>query len=254
VAPVALSPSRIKPDDAFGLTFWDRGACRKMIAANRADGLYTPPTLQGTLIYPFTGGGMNWGGLAFDQSRDVVYVNTSSALHVVTLIPRKDFAKRKAAEPDKEISSQAGTPYGMRRDIVLSPLGMPCNPPPWGQLHAIDMHDGRVLWSVPLGTTEDLAPFSEYILGKKTGTPNFGGPIATAGGIVFIGAALDNYLRAFDAGTGKELWRGRLPAGGQATPMTYVWKGRQYVVIAAGGHAKSNTKRGDQVIAFALPS
>lgn len=254
VAPVALSPSRIKPDDAFGLTFWDRGACRKMIAANRADGLYTPPTLQGTLIYPFTGGGMNWGGLAFDQSRDVVYVNTSSALHVVTLIPRKDFAKRKAAEPRKEISSQAGTPYGVRRDIVLSPLGMPCNPPPWGQLHAIDMHDGRVLWSVPLGTTEDLAPFSEYILGKKTGTPNFGGPIATAGGIVFIGAALDNYLRAFDAGTGKELWRGRLPAGGQATPMTYVWKGRQYVVIAAGGHAKSNTKRGDQVIAFALPS
>lgn len=122
-----------------------------------------------------------------------------------------------------------------------------------GQLHAIDMHDGHVIWSVPLGTTEDLAPLSQYLLGK-TGTPNFGGPIATASGLVFIGAALDNYLRAFDAKTGRELWRGRLPAGGQATPMTYLWHGRQYVVIAAGGHAKSNTKRGDQVIAFALPS
>jgi len=135
---------------------------------------------------------------------------------------------------------------------MLSPIGMPCNPPPWGQLHAIDMHEGKILWSVPLGTTEDMAPFSEYLLGK-TGTPNLGGPMATAGGLVFIGAAMDDYLRAFDAGTGAELWRGRLPAGGQATPMTYVWKGRQYVVIAAGGHSKLGTKRGDEVVAFALP-
>lgn len=253
VAPPALSPSRIKPADAFGLTFWDRGACRKLIAKYRAEGLYTPPTLKGTIVYPFTGGGANWGGMAFDQTRNVAYVNTSNAMHVVSLIPRKEFAARKAAEPDKEISPQSGTPFGMRRDVLLSPLGMPCNPPPWGQLHAIDMHLGRILWSVPLGTTEDMAPFSQYIL-SKTGTPNFGGPIVTAGGLVFIGAALDNYLRAFDAKTGEELWRGRLPAGGQATPMTYVWKGRQYVVIAAGGHAKSGTKRGDKVVAFALPN
>ncbi len=252
LAPIPLAPSRIKPDDAFGFTFWDRGACRKLLAANRADGLYTPPSVGGTIIYPFTGGGTNWGGLAFDASRDVVYVNTSSAVHIVNLIPRKDFAAARRAEPGKEISPQKGTPYGMRRVLATSPIGMPCNPPPWGQLHAVDMHDGRVIWSVPLGTTEDLAPFSQYLLGK-TGTPNFGGPIATAGGLVFIGAALDNYLRAFDAKTGRELWRGRLPAGGQATPMTYVWQGRQYVVIAAGGHAKSNTRRGDKVIAFALP-
>ena len=115
------------------------------------------------------------------------------------------------------------------------------------------MHTGRILWSVPLGTTEDMAPFSEYILGK-TGTPNLGGPIVTAGGVVFIGAAMDDYIRAFDAKTGKELWRERLPAGGQATPMTYMWKGRQYVVIAAGGHSKLGTKRGDMVMAFALPN
>jgi quinoprotein glucose dehydrogenase len=113
------------------------------------------------------------------------------------------------------------------------------------------MHDGHELWAVTLGTTADLAWFAPYLLGN-TGTPNFGGPISTDGGLVFIGAALDHYLRAFDAKTGAELWKGRLPAGGQATPMTYMWHGKQYVVIAAGGHAKSNTKRGDQVVAFAL--
>jgi quinoprotein glucose dehydrogenase len=254
VAPVPLAASRITPDDAFGLTFWDRGKCRKAIAAARHDGLYTPPSLQGSIVYPFTGGGTNWGGLAFDQARDIVYVNTSNVMHLVKLIRQKDYTAARERFAGKEVSPNKGAPFGMMRETMVSPLGMPCNPPPWGQLHAIDMHDGRVLWSVPLGTTEDLAPFSEYVLGKKTGTPNFGGPIATAGGLVFIGAAMDNYLRAFDARSGKELWRGRLPAGGQATPMTYMWKGRQYVVIAAGGHSKSDTKRGDRVIAFALPS
>jgi len=252
IAPKQLVPSRIKPNDAYGLTFWDRGVCRDIIAKSRNEGMYTPPSLKGTILYPFTGGGSNWGGMAFDEKHDIAYVNTSSAMHLVKLIPRAEFDAFDAAHPNKEVSPQTGAPYGMLRDTILSPLGIPCNPPPWGQLHAIDMHDGHVLWEVPLGTTEDMAPFSEYILGK-TGTPNFGGPIVTAGGLVFIGAAMDNYIRAFNARTGAELWRGRLPAGGQATPMTYVWHGRQYVVIAAGGHSKANTKRGDEMIAFALP-
>jgi quinoprotein glucose dehydrogenase len=250
VAPPPLAPNVVK--DGFGLTFWDAGACRKAIAQARHDGLYTPPSERGTIIYPFTGGGTNWGGLAFDEAHDVVYVNTSNAMHLVSLIKQKDYAAAEERFFDKEVSPNAGAPFGMKRETMLSPLGMPCNPPPWGQLHAIDMHDGKILWSVPLGTTEDMAPFSEYLLGK-TGTPNLGGPMATAGGLVFIGAAMDDYLRAFDAKTGAEIWRGRLPAGGQATPMSYVWKGRQYVVIAAGGHSKLGTKRGDQVIAFALP-
>ena len=251
IAPGPLAPSTVKADEAFGLTFWDRSACRRQIAGARHDGLYTPPSTQGTIIYPFTGGGTNWGGLAFDQAHDTVYVNTSSAMHLVTLIRQKDFSAVREKFFDKEVSPNAGAPFGMMRVTMLSPLGMPCNPPPWGELHAIDMADGHIEWSVPLGTTEDMAPFSEYILGK-TGTPNLGGPIVTAGGLVFIGAAMDDYIRAFDAKTGKELWRERLPAGGQATPMTYVWKGRQYVVIAAGGHSKLGTKRGDQVVAFAL--
>jgi quinoprotein glucose dehydrogenase len=252
IAPRPLSPSVIRPQDAFGLTPWDRAECRRKIAAARHEGLFTPPSTQGTIIYPFTGGGTNWGGLAFDAGRQVAYVNTSSALHLVTLIPASKVAAAKAAEPDEEISPQTGAPFGMRRVIMRSSLGLPCNPPPWGQLHAIDMRTGKVLWDVPLGTTRDLAPGSQVLLGT-VGVPNFGGPMATASGLVFIGAAMDDYLRAFDGASGRQLWRARLPAGGQATPMTYVWKGRQYVVIATGGHAKSGTKRGDQVIAYALP-
>lgn len=251
IAPAPLAPSRIEAKDAFGLTPWDRGACRRQIAGARHDGLFTPPSLRGTLIYPFTGGGSNWGGLAFDPTRDVAYVNTSSALHLVTLIPASRIKAAQAAEPKVEISPQAGAPYGMRRQVLFSPFGLPCNPPPWGVLHAIDMRDGHILWTVPLGTTQDKAPLSQYLL-HGVGTPNFGGPMVTASGLVFIGATLDDYLRAFDAATGRQLWRGRLPAGGQATPMSYVWKGRQYVVIAAGGHSMSDTKRGDQLVAFAL--
>jgi quinoprotein glucose dehydrogenase len=255
IAPKPLAANHITPDMAYGLTFWDRGKCRDAIAGARHDGLFTPPSTQGTLVFPFTGGGTNWGGLAFDAAHDIAYVNTSNAMHLVTLIPRKDFAAARAANPDKEVSPDDGAPFGMKREVLLSPLGMPCNPPPWGQLHAIDMHDGHELWSVPLGTTEDMAPFSQYLLGT-TGTPNLGGPMLTAGGLVFIGATMDNYLRAFDARTGKEAWKGRIPAGANATPMSYVWKGRQYVVVAVGGHHKlgNRTKADDLVIAYALPN
>jgi quinoprotein glucose dehydrogenase len=252
IAPRPLAPNRIKPEDAFGLTPWDRDACRKAIAGARNDGLYTPPSTRGTIIYPSTGGGSNWGGLAFDAAHDIAYVNTSSAMHKVTLFPANQLKAMDAAHPKTEIGPNVGARYAAMREVVLSPLGLPCNPPPWGLLHAIDMNEGRILWEVPLGTTADLAPGSQFLL-HGVGTPNFGGPIVTAGGLVFIGATLDNYLRAFDVRNGRELWRGRLPAGGQATPMTYVWKGRQYVLIASGGHSKSNSKRGDSVVAFALP-
>ncbi len=252
VAPAPLTPSRISPDDAWGLTFWDRAKCRAMLSAARNDGMFTPPSLGGTLIYPSNAGGANWGGLAFDPLHDIAYVNTNNIMHLVTLIPSAKLQAALRADPHAEYGRNIGAPFAVRRVVPLSPFNIPCNPPPWGQLHAIDMHDGKILWSVPLGTTEDLAPFSQYVLGT-VGAPNLGGPIATASGLVFIAAAMDDYLRAFDAKSGKELWKGRLPAGGQATPMTYVWRGKQYVVIAAGGHAKLNTKRGDQLIAFALP-
>ena len=252
VAPLPLSRSRIAPRDAFGVALFDKNACAKRIAAARAEGLYTPPSTQGTIMFPFTGGGANWGGGAYDPQLNRFYVNTSNALHLITLIPRakapEDVDEDEYGE-DVEFARMRGAPYAMTREVMLSPLGLPCNPPPWGELHAIDMDDGAIAWSKTLGTTEDLAPLG---LTLHTGTPNVGGPLVTGGGLVFIGAAMDRYLRAFDAKSGRELWAGRLPAGGPPTPMSYAWQGRQYVVIAAGGHADMDTARGDYVVAFAV--
>ncbi|GGD09161.1 PQQ-binding-like beta-propeller repeat protein [Pyruvatibacter mobilis] len=248
--PPALVPHSITPDDAWGLTFLDRGACADLFAKYRNDGLFTPPSEQGTLMFPFSGGGANWGGMAFNPASQLMYVNTSRAVHLVKLIPREGFAAAKAAEPGKEISPQAGTAYGMKRDLMLSPLSLPCNKPPFGVLHAIDLSTGEIAWEATLGTVRDLAPVP---IPWKLGTPNFGGPLVTASGLVFIGAAMDDYLRAFDAASGAELWKGRLPGGGQATPMTYKWQGRQYVVISAGGHSRSTATLNDRIVAFALP-
>jgi quinoprotein glucose dehydrogenase len=246
----SLVPSSLAASDAFGFTPFDRSACAKNISALRNDGLYTPPSVQGSLVFPFTGGGVNWGGVAVDP-RGIVYVNTSRAVHAVKLIPRAEFARFKAERPNDEVSPQAGTPFGMQRTIVASPFGAPCNPPPWGALAALDLNTKKIVWESPLGTGEDIFPLG---LALRTGTPTFGGPVATAGGLVFIGATMDRYLRAFDSKSGAELWRGRLPVPAMATPMTYLWRGRQYVVIAAGGHVQVGTATSDAIVAFALPA
>ncbi len=255
LAPPPLVPQVLRPEDAVGLTPWDRGRCRDAIAKLRNEGLYTPPSLRGTLEFPGIAGGTNWGSVAFDADRSLLLVNTSRAAFQATLVPRDEFeAQRDRARGDRtvEFAPQVGTPYGMRRGPVLSPLGMPCNAPPWGALSAVDLSNGTIRWESTLGTPRDLAPVPVWF---ATGTPNLGGPLVTAGGLVFIGAAMDDYLRAFDTETGRELWKGRLPAGGQATPMTYRVRegGRQFVVIAAGGHGKMGTRLGDALVAFALP-
>jgi quinoprotein glucose dehydrogenase len=250
VAPPPLVPQSFTAADAWGLTPWDRNACRRLVAGARSDGLYTPPSTEGTVVVPFTGGGANWGGAAYDPASQRLFVNTSRAAHLITLIPAEEFAAARAAAPGVEITAQTGAPWSMKREVLLSPLGLPCNPPPWGMLTAVDLGSGTIAWESVLGTVRDLAPVPLPI---RWGTPNFGGPIVTASGLVFIGAAMDHYLRAFDAATGDELWKGRLPAGGQATPMTYEWQGRQYVLIAAGGHSRAGTRAGDNIVAFALP-
>lgn len=253
LAPASLTPLSLKVNDAYGLTPWDRRACREAISKLRNDGIYTPPTVgAGSLQIPGYGGGVNWGGLAFDAVHQIAVVNTTNIADVIRLFPAQDLQNIRRKYPGKIVSPQTGAPFGITSSWLLGPFGLPCNPPPWGKLTALNMRTGQIIWSVPLGSTADIFPLSNLILGK-TGTPNVGGPIITAGGVVFIGAAMDNYLRAFDLGTGAELWKARLGAGGQATPMTYVWKGRQYVLIAAGGHAGLNTKRGDTILAFRLP-
>ena len=246
----AIVPDRLDPGDAFGITLWDRLACKAKLARYRADGLYTPPALEGTLSLPFTGGGANWGSAAFDPSRNLLVVNMNNIASFMTL--HRDTGEREQisqiSEAD-EFAPMEDAPYAMTRNVVMSPLGLPCSPPPWGVLAGIDLDSGRIVWRRTLGTTEDLAPGGPAL---QLGTPALGGPIVTGGGLVFIGAAMDDYLRAFDVSTGEELWKGRLPAGGQATPMSYIWEGRQYVVIAAGGHARAGTKLGHHIVAFAL--
>jgi quinoprotein glucose dehydrogenase len=242
--PPLVAHKALTPDDAWGLTFWDRGKCAERFAGYRSEGIYTPPSLKGTLMLPSYAGGSNWGGIAFDGDRGLAFANVMNIAAVVRLVPR---AVAKPGLPG--FTAQAGTPYALSREIVMSPLGMPCSAPPWGTLAAVDMNAGIIKWQIPLGTTRDLAPWPWF----NIGVPNMGGPIATAAGLVFIGASTDNYLRAFDAEAGAELWRGRLPAGGQATPMTYTQGGRQFVVIAAGGHGNLGTDKGDYVVAFALP-
>ena len=165
------------------MTPWDRGACPRAISSARSEGRFTPPSLQGTLYMPFTGGGVNWGGLAVDGGKGVVYVNSSNMAHRITLFPAADYAQMKQRFPDKEVSPQRGAPYGMKRELLVSPLGLPCNPPPWGVLTALDLGSRKILWQAPLGTTEELNPLG---IASRTGTPTFGGPLATASGLVFI--------------------------------------------------------------------
>jgi quinoprotein glucose dehydrogenase len=255
--PPPLHPATLTPDDAFGFTFWDRGKCREMIAALRSDGIFTPPSEQGTVQYPGAVGGMNWGSLAIDPGRTTLVVNTQRIAWSIRLVPRAEYdALIEKEGPQKfGFEPQEGSPFALERRVMLSPLGAPCNPPPWGTLVGIDLATGDVRWEVPLGTTRDLAPFPIWLFAGTLGVPNIGGPITTASGLTFIGATTDNYLRAFATETGEELWRGRLPYSAHATPMTYRLRsdGRQYVVIAAGGHMLMGKPPGDALVAFALP-
>ncbi len=251
--PALVSHAAVTPQDAWGLTFYDRGKCRDLISHYRSEGIFTPPSLQGTIESPGFAGGVNWGSTAFDSERQLVIAAVNHIPMVVTLIPREQFdaARRSDAWPDSDFAAQTGTPYGVRRELLASPFGLPCTAPPWGTLAAIDLRRNAIRWQVMLGSTRDMTPW--FVPASTLGMPNMGGPMVTDGGLAFIGAATDNYLRAFDIETGRELWKGRLPAGGQATPMSYEANGRQFVVIAAGGHGKLGTKRGDHVVAFALP-
>ncbi|HEX7012704.1 MAG TPA: pyrroloquinoline quinone-dependent dehydrogenase [Steroidobacteraceae bacterium] len=251
--PALVSHAAITPEDAWGLTFYDRGHCRDLIELYRSEGIFTPPSLQGTILSPSYAGGVNWGSLSFDSQRQLVVAAVNHVPMVVTLLPREVWQKQKDSgdRPDSEFAAQKGTPWGMRRELLASPFGLPCTAPPWGTLAAVDLKRNSIRWQVMLGSTRDMTPW--FVPSRTIGMPNMGGPITTEGGLVFIAAATDNYLRAFDIDTGRELWKGRLPAGGQATPMTYEVDGRQFVVIAAGGHGALGTTRGDYVVAFALP-
>ncbi len=256
VKPRPLVPHSIKPEEAFGLTDEDKNACRDLLSKYRLDGVFTPPREQGSLHYPGALGGMNWSGLSFDKQNHLLIANTNRLPFAITLVPREGLTQEQLNKLRSglmtELSRQEGTPYWLKRDIIfrVSAGLRPCTPPPWGTLVAIDLRTGEVKWERPLGV---MPEFADIPAAKNWGSLNLGGSIVTASGLVFIAAARDNLLRAFNAETGAELWAGELPAGGQATPMTYQFGGKQYVVIAAGGHGRLPSKRGDHVVAFALP-
>jgi quinoprotein glucose dehydrogenase len=248
---ISTVPEKLSPEDAWGRTPEEKQACAEKISASRSEGIFTPPSIKGTIVFPGSIGGVNWGGGAYDPQRHLLVTDTNRLAIFVRLIPRAKFQEDVAAATSNdrlhgEYGRQTGAPFAMFRTPLLAPatgIG-PCNPPPWGTVSAVDLFTGTKVWDVPLGS---------YVPGKSTGTVTLGGPIVTAGGVVFSAATMDNELRAFDADSGKELWTFELPAGGQATPMTYSVNGKQFLVISAGGHGKLGTKQGDSVVAFTLP-
>jgi quinoprotein glucose dehydrogenase len=257
IAP--LSPQRLVLEEVWGANEEDRAACRAMVAELRNEGIYTPPSFQGTVVLPSNIGGAHWGGLAFDPVRQLAVIPVNRHVSMVQLIPSTGFDRASAEAESRrlglryEYNVMRGTPYAMRRRSLQSPSGFPCSPPPFGSLVAVDLHTGEHVWEVPLGTLELLIPAASDLGGEELGAYNLGGPITTASGLVFIAATPDNLIRAFDVRTGEVLWRGELPASGRATPLTYFGRrtGKQFVVVAAGGGGPF--QRGDHIVAFALP-
>ena len=255
VVPEPLSPHHVSVTDAWGLTDQDREACRAVMAGLRYEGPFTPPSTQGTLVLPSNVGGAHWGGVAVDPVRQVAVIPVNRVGAIVQLIPRDQYRGDSLHSEDErvgyefEYNMMRGTPYVMRRRLLVGPTRLPCTPPPWGNLVAIDLRTGGKLWDVPLGSI--TAPFPDALksaVRKEWGSLNLGGPITTAGGIVFIGATLDRSLHAFDITTGKELWTGALPESARSTPMSYEVNGEQYVAIAVGGGDVFG--RGDYVVVF----
>jgi quinoprotein glucose dehydrogenase len=252
--PGPLVPIQLTPNDAFGVTEQSRAWCRDRIAALRSEGIFTPPTVRGSIAFPGNVGGSNWSGASIDPVRHLAFLPLNRLATLVELIPRAEYNEaRRRSGRDYEVAPQSGTAFAMRRQTPLAaPDGIPCTPPPFGTLTAVDLESGDVKWDVPLGRVEK---FAQIPGSDRWGSPNLGGSLATAGGVVFAGGAMEQRVRAFDEQTGAELWSFELPAGVHAAPMTYVTgAGRQFLVVTAGGHRDLGTTPGDFVFAFTLPA
>lgn len=253
VSDLTFMPKPLRERDMWGVTMFDQMMCRIEFHQLRYEGRYTPPSLQGTLVYPGNFGTFNWGSIAVDPQRQVMFGMPTYLAFTSRLVPRADVPPKGQDQKGSEegLNRNDGAPYGVYMGPFLGPLNIPCQAPPWGYVAAADLRTGKIAYKHVNGTVYDMTPLP---LPFKLGVPGIGGPIVTKGGVAFLAAAVDDYIRAYDLKTGKELWRGRLPAGGQATPMTYTTDdGRQIVLIVAGGHGSVGTKPGDYVIAYALP-
>ena len=257
VSSISFDPPRLTGASMWGATPFDQLACRVAFQRLRYEGRYTPPSEQGSLVYPGNFGVFNWGGIAVDPVRQIAFATPTYLAFTSQLVPRPDDSSlmvQDGGQPHGALPSlneNFGAPFAVKLAAFTSRLGIPCQAPPWGYVAGVDLASGRIAWQHRNGTVRDLAPVP---LPFRMGVPNLGGPLLTAGGVAFLSGTLDNYVRAYDVANGEELWRSRLPAGGQATPMSYLGAdGRQYVVVAAGGHGSLGTQAGDSVIAYALP-
>ena len=256
VLPAPLGIQRITPNDAWGATPKDKEEAAQRIATFTNEGIFTPPSYKGSLMTPGNVGGIHWGGMCFDPAQHLLITNINRLPAIIRLLPRDSIKQLEARQEEllrAETGRQYGTPYILKRSylfkIAEGKLAMQFNPP-WGTLVAIDMLTGAKKWEVPLGYMMDT---TKYPGAAHWGSINLGGAIVTAGNLSLVAATMDGHLRAFNTQTGALLWEAALPAGGQATPMTYEVNGKQYILVAAGGHGKLGTQQGDAVVAFALP-
>jgi quinoprotein glucose dehydrogenase len=252
ISDLTFSPPPLTEKNMWGVTMFDQLACRIDFLSLKYEGRYTPPSLQGTLVYPGNFGTFNWGSVAVDPERQVMFGMPTYLAFTSRLVPRDQIPPKGQDEKGSEqgLNRNDGAPYGVFMGPFLGPLGIPCQAPPWGYVAGADLATGKIAYKHKNGTVMDMTPLP---LPFKVGVPGIGGPMLTKGGVAFLGAAVDNYIRAYDVTSGRQLWEGRLPAGGQATPMTYTVGDKQYVLIVAGGHGSVGTKPGDYVIAYTLP-
>ena len=257
VSALSFGPTPLTGRDMWGATVFDQLACRIQFHRLRYEGRFTPPSVQGTLVYPGNFGVFNWGGIAVDPQRQIAFTTPTYLAFVSQLVPRADDTTLYVQGANRPrgslpaLNENFGAPFAVKLHAFLSPLGIPCQAPPWGYVAGVELATGRIAWMHKNGTVQDLTPIP---LPFRMGVPNLGGPIVTAGGVAFLSGTLDRYVRAYDVSNGRQLWESRLPAGGQATPMTYEGAdGRQFVLVVAGGHGSLGTRPGDAVIAYALP-
>lgn len=251
ISGLSFRPPTLKASDMWGASLIDQMVCRIKFQSLRYEGIYTPPSVQGTLVYPGNFGVFNWGGIAVDPERQVMFGMPLYMAFIQRLVP-KDGGESLGVtnQGEQGMNENVGADYAVEMMPLMSPLDIPCQRPPWGYVAGADLRTGEIMWKRRNGTIEDMAPIP---IPLELGVPGIGGPVITRGGVVFLAATVDNYLRAYNLTDGEELWRARLPAGGQATPMTYLnSQGEQMVVLVAGGHGSVGTTLGDYVLGFKL--
>ncbi|WP_353641450.1 membrane-bound PQQ-dependent dehydrogenase, glucose/quinate/shikimate family [Mesorhizobium sp. WSM2239] len=249
---ISFRPEPLTGADMWGATPIDQLYCRIRFHQLDYEGSFTPPSIDGTIVYPGNFGTFNWGAVAVDPNRDIMFAMPVYLAFTVKLIPRPNELERVVTKQGEPIFNENfGAPYAAEMGPFYSPLNLPCQQPPWGYVAGVDLTTGETVYQHVNGTVRDLSPIP---LPFEMGVPGIGGPIVTDGGVAFLSGTLDYYVRGYDLRTGQEIWRERLPAGGQATPATYMGAdGRQYLVVVAGGHGSTGTKAGDSIIAYSLP-